>query len=181
MRRVIGLVLGYTIYYVSGRPDVQERLRLELLSAAPTARYGRTDCVTEGSHLDGSLPHPGVLDQLPYLGAILKESLRMRPNSTPLPRITPSDRVVTLAGVYSIPPSTRVNTFQWSMHRDPAKWVNADVWEPERFLQGNVQSTAGKGEHAENVLWPFASGSRMCVGNHLAGYRKSKNSHRCQA
>lgn len=114
------------------------------------------------------LPHPSLLDNLPYLSAVLKESLRMRPNSTPLPRITPPDRSVTIAGTEGIPPGTRVNSFQWFVHRDPTRWPLVNQWMPERWL-----STDGKdGEGSENVLWAFASGPRMCAGSHLTHYRK---------
>ena len=58
----------------------------------------------------------------------------MRPNSTALPRITPQDRPVTLAGVEGIPPGTRVNTFQWFLHRDPEAWDLVEEWIPERWL-----------------------------------------------
>ncbi len=107
------------------------------------------------------------LDSLPYLRAVIDESLRMRPTSTPLPRITPSDRTVSVAGIDNIPPGTRINTFQWFVHRDPSKWDRVDEWCPYRWL--------GRGEGVgklarEDVLWAFASGPRICLGNNLTYY-----------
>lgn len=107
---------------------------------------------------------PSQLDTLPYLRAIINESLRLRPTSTPLPRLTPHDRSVSIAGMSNIPPNTRINSFQWFVHRDPAKWENVDDWEPERWL------ARGKSDGREDVLWPFASGPRMCLGSHWTYY-----------
>lgn len=90
----------------------------------------------------------------------------MRPNSTPLPGITPSDRTVTIAGIEGIPPNTRVNAFQWFLHRDPNVWDQPAQWIPERWLSGEekVQSKPA------GVLWAFGSGPRMCVGSNLTQY-----------
>lgn len=112
------------------------------------------------------LPSPSSLDKLPYLSAILKESFRMRPTSTPLPRITPQDRAVSLAGIDGIPPGTRVNTFQWFIHRNPDNYSRVNEWCPERFLDAEPKD--GK----TPLLWAFGGGSRMCVGVSLTQYRK---------
>lgn len=136
---------------------MQSKLREELL--------GLSSPITAGTS-ESQLPTPSSLDDLPYLDAVIKESLRMRPTSTPLPRVTPTDKAVTLGGFENIPPGTRVNTFQWFVHRDPRAWSNVDEWIPERWLSGNDGSDSG-------VLWPFVTGSRMCLGSHLAGYSKS--------
>ena len=159
-REVLGLVLSYTLYYISQNQQSQYRLRSELASA------GLAITITD-SEPNPALPPPASLDSLPYLTAVLKESFRMRPNSTPLPRITPHDRAVSLAGIDNIPPGTRVNAFQWFVHRDPRLWDQPDTWLPERWLQGGK-----KGVDDEGVLWAFGSGPRMCVGNHLTQYSK---------
>ena len=115
-----------------------------------------------------ALDRPSRLDSLPYLRAVIDECLRMRPTSTPLPRITPPDRSVSVAGIDNIPPNTRINSFQWFVHRDPTKWENVNDWDPERWL--SMDRKSGKKHGREDVLWPFASGPRMCLGNHWTYY-----------
>ncbi|RDL36728.1 uncharacterized protein BP5553_06080 [Venustampulla echinocandica] len=102
------------------------------------------------------------LDSLPYLRTVIDESLRMwRPTSTPLPRITPSDRTVSVAGTDN-PPATRINAFQWFVHRDMTKWDRAHEWCLERWLG---RRETDKKTVREDVLWAFGSGPRMCLGS----------------
>ncbi|ESZ91235.1 putative ABC bile acid transporter [Sclerotinia borealis F-4128] len=157
-REVLGLVVAYTIYYISRHPNAQDRLRDELATAGVSMKQPSTDDEKT------TMPEPSVLDKLPYLSAILMESFRMRPNSTPLPRITPHDRSVSLAGYHDIPPATRVNTFQWLIHRDPTKWKEVDEWKPERWLESKDD------KEGESRLWAFGSGPRMCIGVNFTYY-----------
>ena len=156
-REVLGLALSYTQYFISQNGQAQDRLCSELATA------GLTISITDGEP-NPPLPSPASLDTLPYLTAVLKESFRMCPESTPMPRITPHNRAVSLAGIDNIPPGTRVNSFQWFVHRDPKQWDQPDTWIPERWLQGE--------DSDEGVLWAFGSGPRMCVASHLTQYSK---------
>ncbi|KAL8713662.1 MAG: hypothetical protein Q9220_002188 [cf. Caloplaca sp. 1 TL-2023] len=162
------LVLAYALYYLAQNPHAQHRLRQEIASAVPDFLH---PAHSAGSNMiDQHLPPATSLDELPYLSAIICESLRMRPNSTPLPRITPDDTSVRLAGIDGIPPGVRVNAFQWFVHRDPSKWDRVDEWLPERWLDSNGKVLKGSGE---SQLWGFCSGPRMCAGSNLSQYRQS--------
>lgn len=149
--------MGFTIYFIS-HSLAQDRLRSELLSLRPAM----TSITGSNDSAQGQIPSPSSLENLPYLSAVLKESLRMRPNSTLLPRVTPTERSVSLAGIGGIPLGTRVNSFQWFVHRNPDHWEHVDQWMPERWL-----SDSGKDP---GRLWAFGSGPRMCVGMHLSLY-----------
>ncbi|KAL8638751.1 MAG: hypothetical protein Q9228_004126 [Teloschistes exilis] len=165
-REVLGLVLGYTLYYLAQNPAAQHRLLTEIVSVVPEMQH-LSASLNPLNPQDRRLPSPATLDELPYLSAIINESLRMRPNSTPLPRITPADRCVTLAGIEGIPPGVRVNAFQWLVHRDPKKWDRVDEWIPERWLDGEGKLRKGNGE---SQMWGFCSGPRMCAGSNLSQY-----------
>ncbi|KAI1167338.1 cytochrome P450 [Nemania serpens] len=159
----IGLVLGYAFWYIAQNPGAQQAIRGELAAhGIKISRGNEFGDATEHNHRCIS----SKLDSLPYLKAVIDESLRMRPTSTPLPRITPPDKTSSVAGVDDIPPDTRINSFQWFVHRDPAKWEHVHEWRPERWLQRD----ANKKTSREDVLWAFVSGPRTCLGNNLTYY-----------
>jgi typhasterol/6-deoxotyphasterol 2alpha-hydroxylase len=100
------------------------------------------------------------MPNLPYIKAILKESLRLHP-VTPLlvPRRTREDCKV--AG-YDIPEDTRILVSVWSIGRDPKVWDKPLEFFPERFIGSEIDI---KGNNYE--LLPFGSGRRMCPGYSL--------------
>ncbi|XP_019178644.1 PREDICTED: cytochrome P450 CYP82D47-like [Ipomoea nil] len=101
------------------------------------------------------------IKNLPYLQAIIKETLRLYP-AAPLsvPHVATEDCDV--AG-YNIPRGTRLLVNLWKLHRDPEVWAGAEEFRPERFLPGGGASEADfRGQHFEFI--PFGSGRRSCPG-----------------
>ncbi|KAI0486582.1 hypothetical protein KFK09_029330 [Dendrobium nobile] len=94
---------------------------------------------------------------LPYIEAIVKETLRLHP-VVPLliPRQAREDVVV---DGYDILAGTRVLVNTFAIQRDTTIWEDPDEFLPERFLGRDVDV---KGHHFE--LLPFGSGRRMCPG-----------------
>ncbi|KAL3841105.1 hypothetical protein ACJIZ3_025696 [Penstemon smallii] len=103
----------------------------------------------------------GDLNNLPYLQAVVKETMRLHP-SIPLllPRNTMDD---TKYMGYFIPKNTMVLVNAWAIHRDPASWDDPLSFDPERFINSKIDT---KGQHFE--LIPFGSGRRSCIGMYLA-------------
>nr|ATO91437.1 putative cytochrome P450 [Fallopia multiflora] len=99
--------------------------------------------------------------QLPYLQAIVKETLRIHP---PVPFLVPRnvETDVELCG-YFIPKNSQVLVNVWAMGRDDKTWKNPDLFEPERFLGSTLDY---KGHDFE--LIPFGFGGRICPGVPLA-------------
>ena len=98
------------------------------------------------------------IPNLPYLEAIVKETMRLHP-VTPLlaPRLSREDAST---GSYDIPAGTLVFVNVWAIGRDPAVWgCDAEEFRPERFVGSGVDV---KGQDLE--LLPFGSGRRMCPG-----------------
>ncbi|XP_009626046.1 iridoid oxidase-like [Nicotiana tabacum] len=102
------------------------------------------------------------LDKLPYLKAVIKETLRLHP---PLPFLVPHMAMdsCTMLGYY-IPKETQVLVNVWAIGRDPTTWKNPLKFKPERFLKPNMVDY--KGQHFEFI--PFGSGRRMCPAIPLA-------------
>ncbi|PQQ04681.1 flavonoid 3-monooxygenase [Prunus yedoensis var. nudiflora] len=100
------------------------------------------------------------IPQLPYIDAIMKETMRKHPVAVMLaPHLALEDCNV---GGYDICKGTRVFINTWSMGRDPSLWDAPDEFRPERFLGKAIDV---KGQSFE--LLPFGSGRRMCPGYSL--------------
>ncbi|CAK8573712.1 unnamed protein product [Lathyrus sativus] len=101
------------------------------------------------------------ISNLPYLQAIIKETLRLHP---PVPLLLPRKAVsnVDICG-YTIPKDAQVLVNVWKIGRDPAIWMNPTLFSPERFLGSEIDF---KGRNFELV--PFGGGRRICPGLVLA-------------
>lgn len=101
------------------------------------------------------------LAHLPYMTAVLKETLRLHPAVSLLaPRKVESN--VKLSN-YIVPKSYDLLVNVWAISRDPNTWENPNCFIPERFLGSEIDF---KGQHFE--LIPFGAGRRICIGYPLA-------------
>lgn len=98
--------------------------------------------------------------KLPYLEAVIKETMRMYPILPLVPRES-LDRLV--VNGYLIEPKTIVYVNVLAIHRDPKVWENPDEFLPERFLDNDIQY---KGHDFEYI--PFGTGRRICPGINMA-------------
>ncbi|XP_004496304.2 geraniol 8-hydroxylase-like [Cicer arietinum] len=98
--------------------------------------------------------------KLPYLNAVVKESLRLHP---PAPLLLPRKATenVEIAG-YRIPKGAQVLINEWAIGRSNI-WEDAHLFSPERFIGSEIDV---KGRHFK--LTPFGSGRRICPGSPLA-------------
>ncbi|RLN17616.1 cytochrome P450 71A1-like [Panicum miliaceum] len=97
------------------------------------------------------------IPNLPYMEAVVKETMRLHPVAPLLtPRLCRKDVSV---GGYDVPAGTRVLINIWAIGRDPAVWEAPMEFRPERFGGGGADV---KGHDFE--LLPFGSGRRMCPG-----------------
>ncbi|XP_058193833.1 cytochrome P450 736A117-like [Rhododendron vialii] len=101
------------------------------------------------------------LDQMSYLKAVIKETLRLHP---PGPLIVPreSTKDVQVMG-YDIAAGTLVLVNAWAIGHDPTSWEEPEEFRPERFLNSSVDF---KGQDFE--LIPFGAGRRGCPGIQFA-------------
>lgn len=102
----------------------------------------------------------GDIENLPYLGVVLKESMRLHPI---VPLLVPHESSEECQiGVYKIPSKTRAYVNAWAIARDPSIWERPlDFW-PERFDNNSVDL------HGQSFeLLPFGAGRRGCPGSTL--------------
>ncbi|KAK1412896.1 hypothetical protein QVD17_34484 [Tagetes erecta] len=100
------------------------------------------------------------IPNLSYLQAIVKETLRLHPSASLIPRLSTQDSII--CG-YHIPANTTTFVNVWSLGRDPSHWESPHEFKPERF-EGKQLDV--RGQHF-NFL-PFGTGRRMCPGISLA-------------
>lgn len=152
-----GPIVIYLIYELSLRPELQARLRKDLLSLSPPILY-------ETSSTSRTLPDPRTLDALPLLDAILQETLRLYASVPgPQPRLTPYPSC-RLAGIDKIPGGMRVSANAYCLHRNEDVFPEAEKWLPERWMNAEED----KLREMKRWFWAFGSGGRMCIGSHFA-------------
>ncbi|KAM0056920.1 putative 3,9-dihydroxypterocarpan 6A-monooxygenase [Helianthus debilis subsp. tardiflorus] len=117
--------------------------------------------IEEIDHVVGTkrLLQESDIPNLPYLQAIIKETLRLHPPVPMIPRRSIEDGIV--AG-YNIQANTTVFINVWAVGRDPNYWESPLEFRPERFQENRLDV---RGQHSEFL--PFGSGGRMCPGTSL--------------
>jgi len=111
------------------------------------------------------LHQPRELTSLPFLNAVLRESLRMY---SPLPTFEPrSSSVDAVVDGYDIPAGTIVGMSPYCLHREESVFPEPLVFRPERWLVQDG-SLVPESDPKNKWFWAFSSGARMCIGMHLA-------------
>ena len=107
----------------------------------------------------GTDPAPEVLAQLPYLGAVCSEALRMHPVVPIVPRR--ALKGFSLRGL-PITPGENVAVAITLLHHHPEIWPEPSRFAPERFLSRKYTPF----EYA-----PFGGGVRRCIGAAFGAYQ----------
>ncbi|KAF2271560.1 cytochrome P450 [Westerdykella ornata] len=147
----------WAVYLLCKHPDVQAKLRDELRSSgiltALHSASGRNDAGEEitSRHIDA----------LPYLSAVLSESLRLFP---PVPQtLRESPPYHTTIANHPVPPSTTVIISPWAINTSYALWgPDARAFNPDRWLGPGRANTGGAESNFASTT--FLHGPRSCIG-----------------
>ena len=130
-------------YHLCTNPAILRQLRTELRSVQPL-----------GSQIPVKLQD---LEKLPYLTAVIKESIRITYGVvTRLARIAP-DRVIQY-GDWEIPAGTPVGMSNGLTFDDEFYFPDPHSFTPERWLDPEDNKRLDK------IFAPFSTGTRMCIG-----------------
>jgi cytochrome P450 len=136
------LAITYGWFLLSHHPDVAQRL------------FDEVDQVL------GDRPATAAdVGDLPYLGAIVKETLRMYSPAWIIGREPIEDVQI---GPYLIPKGSQVLMPQSVVHYDERWFENPYDFRPERWLDGLEKRLP------RFAYFPFGGGARVCIGNHFA-------------
>jgi cytochrome P450 len=124
--------LAWAVYWMLREPASLARLRAELAQ-------------NEGAPPETTL-------RLPYLSAFVRETLRIEPVVTDVPRIC---RKPFELGSWTVPAGELVTVNIAALHADPAIYPEPERFRPERFLERKF--------HAGEFV-PFGGGHRRCLG-----------------
>ncbi|KAK4260459.1 hypothetical protein QN277_003566 [Acacia crassicarpa] len=138
--------IEFALAHIINEPEVMRRVQEELDSVV-----GR-EKIAEESHIH----------KLPYLLAVMKETLRLHPAVPLLVPHCPSE--TTTVGGYTIPKGSCVFVNVWAIHRDSTIWDNPLKFDPSRFLDDAKRDFSGN----DFDYFPFGSGRRICAGIAMA-------------
>jgi cytochrome P450 len=154
--------LTWTLMELSQHPDVQTRLREELLAFGSDPTYDQFKA------------------NLPYLDAVVHEILRLHPPLGESTRIAAADDVIPLSepvhtdsgemtDSISIAKGTLITISGASINRSLAIWgPDAKEFKPDRWLSKDGISGKAKEVQGHRHLLTFVDGPRTCLGKEFA-------------
>lgn len=136
------VALSWTWYLLAQHPEVEDRLRREVMGLLGT-----------------SPPTIEDLPKLPLTRRVVSEAMRLYP---PVWGIGRQSIAADTVGGYQLPAGAVVNMSPWVTHRDPAIWEEPDRFDPDRFLPERSK------DRPRFAYFPFSGGPRLCIGESFA-------------
>jgi cytochrome P450 len=159
--------------YEDDRPMTDRELRDELVTLLAAGHETTATALAWTLHLLAE--HPAILARvheeidraggsidpkiaLPFLDAVAKESLRMRPVVVAVGRVLQDDEQI---GGFRLPKGTMVSPNIYLSHFNPKSWTDPDRFDPDRFVDARTNPY---------TFFPFGGGVRRCLGMAFALY-----------
>ncbi|XP_047974586.1 cytochrome P450 78A5-like [Salvia hispanica] len=139
----VAILLEWILARMILHPDIQTKAQHEI----DTAIGANATIITDSD-----------LVNLPYLQAIVKETLRMHP---PGPLLSWARLAIhdTHVGQHFVPAGTTAMVNMWAIANDEKVWAEPTKFRPERFIEEDVAIMG-----SDLRLAPFGSGRRVCPG-----------------
>lgn len=102
--------------------------------------------------------------ELPYLTAVIQESLRLHPAvGLPLERIVPATGLQ--VGPYFLPAGTIVGTSAWVLHQKESLFgPKCQEFRPERWIEASEQRRS----EMNSAMFAFGMGNKECLGKSIS-------------
>jgi cytochrome P450 len=134
--------LSFALHLIAHHPEVQQRLHDEA-------------CAVLGTRTPSADDYP----RLTYANSVFAEALRLYPPVWVTARVCAKE--YRIAG-FRVPIGTTLLASQYVVHRDPRFFPDPSRFDPARF------TPEAKTSRPRYAYYPFAGGSRQCVGEGLA-------------
>ncbi|KAJ1915273.1 hypothetical protein H4219_004405 [Mycoemilia scoparia] len=145
--------LSWTLFLLMVYPETYKKVCEEIRTTYPDRSKPIT--YTEG------------LSKLPYLEAVIYESMRIQPTSAnSLTRIIPEPGFELSNGQF-LPAGTECLIPIYSIHHDEQFWKDHHKFLPDRFLVSDKNGAEDVSANKKNLMI-FSSGIRVCPGRNLA-------------
>uniref|UniRef100_UPI0037E77281 cytochrome P450 n=1 Tax=Semicossyphus pulcher TaxID=241346 RepID=UPI0037E77281 len=138
--------ISWCLYHLAKEPEIQEKLYQEVISVCPGDKVPVSDDI---SHM-------------PYLKAIIKETLRLYPVVPGNARITVDNEIT--VGDHVFPKNTLFHLCHYAASYDENIFHDPHTFLPERWLRGAEEKSK---QHPFGSV-PFGFGIRACLGRRLA-------------
>ena len=131
-------VLTWVFFLLAMQPEIVARIRAEVAQVVG-------DGPVEIEHAK----------RLPFVRNVFRETMRLYPPITFLPRVAAEDTTI---GEHKVKKGTMLMIAPWMIHRHVLLWQNPDRFDPDRF------NPEREGEMTPGAYLPFGVGPRVCVG-----------------
>ncbi|OQR92009.1 hypothetical protein ACHHYP_04139 [Achlya hypogyna] len=151
-----GNTLGWTVGNIASHPSMAAKVRDECRRVGGACSWEQ-------------------LGELPYLSAVINETLRLHPTAPLLASklaLEADDLPLSDGSTVHVPKGASIFIDLAAIHRNPRYWSQPDAFIPERFLEGSAVYEADKrlrgGKPSTYTFFPFSMGDKSCIGNRFA-------------
>ncbi|XP_048200695.1 sterol 26-hydroxylase, mitochondrial [Perognathus longimembris pacificus] len=140
--------LTWACYHLSKSPEIQAELHKEVAGVVPV----------------GKIPQHKDIAHMPFLKAVIKETLRLYPVVPANSRII-MDKEIEIDG-FLFPKNTQFVFCHYAISQDPSIFSEPESFQPHRWLR-KQKSNAPSVQHPFGSV-PFGYGVRACLGRRIA-------------